>query len=74
MGVEKRGMGKGCPLPVRYVLWRNVVNSPSGVWAEPYPQTILGVACAILYDFTHLLVRLTAAMGDSYIPSLAIRI
>jgi len=51
------------PSPAVYGIWESVlikVGPPAGSGVEPQPQMISG-ACAILCDFTHLLVHLTAA-------------
>jgi len=52
---------EGCPPPQPTRGLGSVVSSQAGSGAEPRRQTISGVSCAILCDFTHLLRHLTAA-------------
>jgi len=61
--VKGRGMGRGVPLSSRLRgLWEHRELPRRGLGQSPSRKWFWGFSCVILYDFTHVLAHLTAAL------------
>ena len=56
----KRNLEGVYPSPANWGIWGSVASSPSWVWGRAKRKRFWRVSCAILRDFTYILVHLTA--------------